>query len=93
MEDLLKQILDEIKRPKSIEPTGIYTPQDLAAYMGCDYGVILKWLKHGLKHRKIGRTNYMLGKDILDFFDEEEDLKYSEGSSDRIQRMLREAKC
>jgi len=88
MEELLKQILDELKSQKGIEPNGIYTIQGLADYLKCDYGVVLKWTKHGLKHRKLGKSNYILGKDILEFFDSEEALVYTEGSKDRIERKL-----
>lgn len=99
MEELLKQILKElkdIKKMKSgkqpIKAKGIYTVQELADYLECDYGVVLKWTNHGLKHRRLGRRIYILGKNILDFVDEEKDLQYTESSKDRIERKLSKVK-
>ncbi len=92
MEELLKEILEQIKKPKCIEPTGIYTVQDLADYLECDYGTALKWLHKGLRHRKIGRTNYIIGKNIISFFEDENDIEYTESSKTRIERKLRAVK-
>lgn len=95
MEELLKQILIELKElntSKEILPNEIYTVQKLADYLGCDYGVVLKWTTHGLKHRRLGKRKYILGKDVLDFFNQEEDLQYIESSKDRIERKLSKIK-
>lgn len=92
MEELLKKILDELIRDKEIYPTGIYSLQDLAEYFDCSEGTPLKWTKNGLKHKRVGRKIYIVGKDVLDFFDDDAELSYSEGSRDRIERKLKAVK-
>ncbi len=92
MEELLKKILDELIRDKEIYPTGIYSLQDLAEYFDCSEGTPLKWTKNGLKHKRVGRKIYIVGKDVLDFFDDDAELSYSEGSRDRIERKLKSIK-
>lgn len=92
MEELLRQILDELISDKELYPTGIYTLKDLAEYFECDHGTVLKWTKNGLKHKRVGRKIYIVGKDVLEFFDDDADLSYSEGSRDRIERKLKAVK-
>lgn len=98
MEEILKQILDELKNihnelksQEEIMSTRVYTINTLADYLGLDYGTVRKWTKNGLKSRRVGRNTFILGQSILDFFNEETDLKYSEDSNDRITQKLGKA--
>lgn len=92
LEELLKEILEEIKKNRTLDPNGVYSLQDLAEYFNCSEGTPLKWTKNGLKHKRVGRKIYVVGKDVLDFFNDDSDLSYSESSKDRIERKLRNIK-
>ncbi len=59
--------MDDPKPPGEITADGMYTIAEIRNRLGLGTYALRKARQNGLPIRKIGRRNYILGKDILEF--------------------------